>query len=48
MSDGDGRPIPDRYDDCFGVRYILEFDGESYIDSEPMTADDWEAWLSND
>lgn len=31
--------------DPFEPVILMEFDGSEYIDSEPMTVDDWDSWL---
>jgi len=31
--------------DPFEPIIILEYDGSEYVDTEPMTVDDWDSWL---
>lgn len=34
--------------DPFVPTYILVEDGSEYIDTSPMTDEDWEEWLANE
>lgn len=31
--------------DPFEPIILIELDGEEWLDSEPMTVDDWDSWL---